>query len=412
MAGGNSKTLKGLIVAVGLTVAAITLWGFSHRLYATLLPGLAPALALTPAQSDMARSAIALGYLLMCLPTAVISRNLGYKTGMLFGLGTFAVGMFLVYPAVEQHSITFFLVSATVVGSGLAILEVTALPLVTFLGPRKTACQRMILAESLSPFGAVLALYMGPKILASTAATPHNLVLLLSTVGVAAIVLAFVMEMVPFPAVATVRTAPGEPTLASFSPPLRIKRFRYAVAATFLCLFAQIIIAGFAPQFSRSAMPSLGPDAAQLVLVGCYSALGVGRIVGPLMMRWIAPLRLTVLFAGASAICCVLSVVTSGPAAIAGVLGTCFFMSIIFPAIFADALIDLGDMAKSATAILMFVAFTGTGLFALLAVVCTPAALHGIMLLPALCFAGVTAAAVVLKRTRTATPEERSDVEV
>lgn len=399
MGRGSSKSLKGFAVAVGLTVAAITLWGFSHRLYATLLPGLGTAFALTPAQSDMARSAIALGYFLMCLPTAFISRNLGYKIGMLFGLGTFAVGMFLVYPAVERHSVAFFLISATVIGSGLAILEVTAIPLIVFLGRRKTACQRLILAEALSPLAAVLALYMGPKILASTAATPHNLVLLLSTVGVAAIVLAFVMEMVPFPSIATARTAPGESTLASFRPPLRIKRFRYAVAATFLCLFAQIVLAAFAPQVSRNAMPSLGPDTTQLVLIGCYSALGIGRIVGPLVMRWIAPLLLTILFAAAAAICCVVSVVASGPAAIAAILATCFFMAIVFPTIFADALLDLGDMAKSATAILMFVAFTGTGVFAFLAVACTPTVLQWIMVLPALCFAGVAAITVALKRS-------------
>jgi FHS family L-fucose permease-like MFS transporter len=398
MVRGSSKSLKGFAVAVGLTVAAITLWGFSHRLYATLLPGLGTAFALTPAQSDMARSAIALGYLLMCLPTAFISRNLGYKIGMLFGLGTFAVGMFLVYPAVEQHSVAFFLISATVVGSGLAILEVTAIPLIVFLGRKETACQRMVLAEALSPLAAVIALFMGPKILASTATTPHDLVLLLSTVGVAAIVLAFVMEMVPFPAVATARTAPGESTLASFRPPLRIKRFRYAVAATFLCLLAQIIIAAFAPQVSRNAMPSLGPDAMQLVLIGCYSALGIGRFVGPLVMRWIAPLRLTVLFAAVAAICCVVSVVASGAAVIVSIVAACFFMAIVFPTIFADTLLDLGDMAKSAAAVLMFVAFTGTGVFALLAIACTSAILPWIMLLPALCFAVIAAIAFALKR--------------
>ncbi len=402
MVRGSSKSLKGFAVAVGLTVAAITLWGFSHRLYASLLPGLGTAFALTPAQSDMARSAIALGYFLMCLPAAFISRNLGYKIGMLFGLGTFAVGMFLVYPAVERHSLAFFLISATVIGSGLAILEVTALPLVVFLGRRETACQRMSLAEAVSPLGAVVALYMGPKILASTAATPHDLVLLLSTVGVAAIVLAFVTEMVPFPSVATARTVPGESTLASFRPPLRIKRFRYAGAAGFLCLFAQIVIASSAPQFSRSAMPSLGPDGAQMVLMGCYSALGIGRLVGPLVMRWIAPLRLTILFAAAAAICSVVSVVASGPAVIAAVLGTCFFMAIVLPTIFADAILDLGEMAKSATAVMMFVAFTGTGAFALLTVVWTPAILPWIMLLPALCFVAVAAIAFALKQNEPA----------
>jgi FHS family L-fucose permease-like MFS transporter len=141
------------------------------------------------------------------------------------------------------------------------------------------------------------------------------------------------------------------------------------------------------------------------VLIGCYSALGIGRLVGPLVMRWIAPLRLTMLFAAAAAICSVVSVVASGPAVIAAVLATCFFMSIVLPTIFADAIQDLGEMAKSATAVMMFVAFTGTGAFALLAIACTPAILPWIMLLPALCFAAVAAIAFALKRNEPAACE-------
>jgi FHS family L-fucose permease-like MFS transporter len=393
------KPVGGFAVAIALTATAIALWGFAHRLYATLLPGLGAAFALSPAQSDMARSAIAIGYLVMTLPTAFVSRNLGYKIGMLFGLGTFAVGMFLVYPAVERHSLFFFLVSASVIGSGLAILEVTAVPLVVFIGRAESAIQRTVMAVSLSPFGALAALYLGPKILAGST-SPDSLVTLFSAVGIAAIALAFVMEMVPFPAVAEARAAPGDRTLASFRPPLRLKRFRYAVAAAFLSLFAQIIIAGFAPAYSRSVMPSLTPAAAQLVLVWAYLALGIGRLVGPLVMAWVAPMRLLVVFAAASTVCALASAVASGPLAIAGLVGTCFFMAILFPTIFADTLLDLGDMAKSGTAILMFVAFSGTGLFALMAVVSTTAILPWIMILPAACFAGVLAISIALQNTR------------
>jgi FHS family L-fucose permease-like MFS transporter len=83
-------------------------------------------------------------------------------------------------------------------------------------------------------------------------------------------------------------------------------------------------------------------------------------------------------------------------------------MSILFPTIFADALCDLGDMAKSAAAILMFVAFSGTGVFALLAVVSAPQILHLIMVLPALCFAGITVLSQRLSRTEERPAQPRS----
>jgi FHS family L-fucose permease-like MFS transporter len=397
----RTKTVTGFWVAVALTAVTITLWGFAHRLYSTLLPGLGEALSLAPAQADMARSAVAVGYFLMTLPAAFISRNFGYKIGMLFGLGTFAVGIFLLYPAVQGCSILFFIAAASVFGSGLAIVEVTALPLVIFLGSRDGAIQRAILAAALSPLGALAALFAGHKILAGATINSgfaHSLVALLSAVGVAAIALAFVMELAKFPPVAVARVTRDDRTLASFLPPLRIRRFRIAVVALFLCLFAQIIIAGFAPLYSLAVMPSLTPAAAQLVLVGAYLALLIGRLAGPLLMVRVAPMRLLVIFSAGATLCAVISAASSGPVAIAFLIGTSFFMSILFPTIFADALRDLGDMAKSATAIVMFVAFSGTGVFALLAVVNEPHIVRLIMILPALCFAAITVLSQHLRR--------------
>ena len=114
MRGIEARSANGFVIAVVLTAAAILLWGFAHRLFSTLLPGLGQALSLTPHQADMARSAVAIGYFLMSLPTAFVSRHFGYKIGMLFGLGIFAVGIFLFYPAIAGHSVIFFVAAATV----------------------------------------------------------------------------------------------------------------------------------------------------------------------------------------------------------------------------------------------------------------------------------------------------------
>jgi FHS family L-fucose permease-like MFS transporter len=146
-------------------------------------------------------------------------------------------------------------------------------------------------------------------------------------------------------------------------------------------------------------MPSLTPAAAQLVLVWAYLALLIGRLVGPLLMARIAPMRLLVIASAAATLCAIMAAATSGPFAIACLVGTSFFMAILYPTIFADALRDLGDMAKSAAALLQFVAFSGTGIFALLAVVSSPYSVRLIMILPALCFAAITVLSQVIRRT-------------
>lgn len=398
----GARTIASFWTAVGLTVAVLGLWGFAHRLFATLLPGLGASLDLTSDQADMARSAIAIGYFVMTLPGAFITRNFGCKAGMLFGLGLFAIGIFLLYPAVERHSLLFFIVAATVFGSGLAIVGVATTPFVVFLGSRAGAIQRQTLAEALSPLGGLVALFAGYQILAGAAfdqSFARSLVLLLSAVGIVAIILAFVMEMVTFPPVAEARVARDDRTLPSFLAPLRLNRFRIALAASFLGLFAQIILAGFATRYSLAVMPTLTPAAAPLVLVGAYGALLAGRIVGPLLMMRIAPLRLLVGFAALATLCMLVCVVGRGPLAVGSLIAAAFFMSILLPTITADAICDFDDTAKSATAVLQFVAFTGTGLFALLATANTSHILPLVMLLPALSLAAVTVLSLRLYQT-------------
>lgn len=397
----TAKTAKSATAALILTAAAIGLWGFAHRLYATLLPGLGPAFSLTADQAARARPAIVIGYLVMALPAAFVSRNLGFKIGMLFGLGTFAIGMFLVFPAVQQHSLTFFLISATVVGSGLAILEVTAVPLLAFLGRQKTAIQRTIFLCSLSPFGGLIALYLGPKILAHTASDPTaaaGIVALFSAVGAAAITLAFITELTQFPAVAAERVSADDRTLPSIIAPLRLPRFRCTIAGGFLILFAQIVIAGFAPLYCMRVMPSLTPAQGHAVLVCAYLALGLGRVAGPLLMYRIAPMRVAHWFAIASMVASLVSAATSGPVAIASLIATAFFCAVLYPTLFADMLLRLGGLAKSGAAVMMFTAFAGTGLLSLLTIAATPQLLPWIMLLPALAYGGTAAITRVLMR--------------
>jgi len=324
---------------------------------------------------------------------------------MLFGLGMFAIGMFLVFPAVQRHSFGFYLASATLVGSGLATLEVTAIPLLVFLGRRQHAVQRTVMATSLSSLGGFAALYLGPIFLTRAASAPYatsNLVGLFSTVGAVSIGLAFVMELTPYPAVARARVAWSDHTLASFGPPLRQKSFRLAMAACFLVLFAQNITTGFAWPYSRSVMPSLTPNAAHQVLVWAFLALAMGRFFIPLAMRWISPMRLVVVFAIASAVSAAVTALASGPTAVASIIVTSFFTAILFPAIFANALRNMADMAKSGAAVLMFVAFSGTSVFSLL----TPASaiLRPLMFLPPLAYAGAAGLAVIIRRAKHSTP--------
>lgn len=403
----NSAGLVRYGAAVVLTIMALALWGLGHRLYAALLPDLAAALHLSPQRADMARAAVAIGYFVMALPTAFISRNFGCKVGVLFGLGTFAFGMFLFHPAVEQHSFLFLILAAAVIGSGLAIIQITTAPLILFLGPKDSAIQRMNFAQAFTPLGSLCGLFLSQRILGDVLSKNsgdigHNLMLPLSTVGVVAIALAFALELANFPAGAIARSPAKESTWASFLPPLRHARFRFGLFALLFSLLAQVIIAGFAVRFCQTVMPSWTPAVTfQWYVVGIL-AFTVGRFTGSVLMFWLEPMALLVVFCVASALCSAVAIVAPGIYGIYAMILASFFLSIQLPTIFAHALRDLGESAKSAAAIMMLVAFSGTGLIGLVALLTTTQTLHAIMLLPAVCFAAAAVFAAAMRRAERA----------
>lgn len=85
----------------------------------------------------------------------MIARRFNYKTGVLVGLGLYAVGCFLLYPAMLTAQFAFFCFAFYVLACGLGILETNANPYVMALGSAETATRRLNFAQSFNPVGAV-----------------------------------------------------------------------------------------------------------------------------------------------------------------------------------------------------------------------------------------------------------------
>ncbi len=407
MQGEEQETAAAYRVALILAAATLAFWSFGHRLYGSLLPGLADALSLSSADTGIARAAVVIGYFFMALPAAFISRNFGYKLGVLAGLGILAVGMFLFHPAVEHKSVAYIVMAAIVIGSGLALIEFTTAPLLIVLGPLKSAIQRVNFAHLVSALGTVTGVLLGDHILQQAmgktgSVLSQSLMLPMASVGVAAIALAFFFELANFPAVASARVASDDSTWASFGPPLRLPRFRLGVAAQFLALLSEVTVAGYAIRYDLTALPSLTPQIMHAWFVWGMAAFVAGRFVGSVLMFRIEPMLLLILFSLGCMLCSAVSVFAPGLAGIYGVVGASFFLSIQFPTIFAHTIRDLGEMAKSGTAITMFVAFSGTGLVGLAVYLLTMHATYLTMVVPCLGNAGIAVCALSMRRAELA----------
>ena len=82
--------------------------------------------------------------------------RIGYKNGVILGLLIAAVGSAMFYPAAILTSYPFFLCALFVVGLGFAMLQISANPYVTILGPEQTASSRLNLSQAFNSFGTTI----------------------------------------------------------------------------------------------------------------------------------------------------------------------------------------------------------------------------------------------------------------
>ena len=390
-------------LALILIVGMFAIWGLAHRLYDTLLPEFATALSLGAFRTQVAQWVLSFGYPLIAIPAAMLTRNFGYKSGVIFGLGCFAVGMFLFYPAAEQHDYTFLLAAALVSGCGLALLEIAADPLIVRLGPVQTAVRRLNIAQALNPLGVVAGYFVGRLIVQSARQHPvaelaHALVTPYFFIGVGVLLFAFLIDNVTFPPVAGERVTKNDNSFADFRKLLTHPLYLLGVGAIAVCSATQVVMWGSTIRYAESAAPGLPGIAPADVLLWAFYAFTAGRIVGTALMYAVNPSLILAVFAACGSVLAAIAAFAGGATGIWCILGASFFLSVVFPTIFASAIRDLGPQTKSGSAFLMLAAGTGAIFLALVNLLVGPSAVQYVMVVPSIGFAAIAAFAVIFYR--------------
>ena len=171
---------------------------------------------------------------------------------------------------------------------------------------------------------------------------------------------------------------------------LKKPRVLYAVIAQFFYVGAQVGTWSLLVDFCQEAANVPERTGAQVYLEATMIAFCVGRFVGAWLQRTINPPRQLMLYAGCNIILCVLAATLGGFPSIWALVATSFFMSIMFPTIFALGLENLGHQTEFASSFIVM-AICGAAvvppLMAALAGI--TGALHWSMLILALCYAVV-----------------------
>ena len=355
----NQKTLfsapdgKSYLVPFILITSLFLLWGFAHGLLDVLNKHFQGVFTMTKAESGLVQFSTYIAYFLMALPAGMFMKRFGYKKGIILGLCLFAVGAFAFIPAAYLHSASPFLIALFVIACGLCILETAANPYSTILGPEESGAQRLNLSQSFNGLGWILGPLVGGMLIFGGAEDdPFTLTKPYILVGSVVLLVAILFFFTKLPEVQE-ETDKEEKMIASVSGTASMWRhpqFIRAIIAQFCYCAAQTGIFSFFINYVTEVDTSMtNIEASRILAFGGMALFMIGRLSGSFTMRWMSPARLLTWFALADAVCMALVVVSVGTVSLYALYLSFFFMSIMFPTIFALGLEGMGSYTKKAS---------------------------------------------------------------
>lgn len=344
---------KSYLVPFVLITSLFLLWGFAHGLLDVLNMHFQGVFTMTKAESGLVQFSTYIAYFLMALPAGAFMKRYGYRKGIIMGLLLFAIGAFGFIPAAFLHSATPFLIALFVIACGLCILETAANPYSTILGPSASAAQRLNLSQSFNGLGWILGPLVG-GLLIFGASEGDSMALTKPYILVGGIVL-FVALLFFFTKLPEIKPEEEEEVTAIVEekPAASIwkrRQFVRSVVAQFCYCAAQTGIFGFFINYVTEMDPGISNlRASRILAFGGMALFMIGRLSGSFTMKWLAPGRLLTWYSLLSAVCMALVVASVGTLSLYALYLSFFFMSIMFPTIFALGLEGMGVYTKKAS---------------------------------------------------------------
>ncbi|MGA8938990.1 MAG: L-fucose:H+ symporter permease [Acidobacteriaceae bacterium] len=347
-----------------LVTVLFFLWGMSNNLTDILVQQFRKSFELSPLQAQLVQTAVFMGYFCMAMPAAIFMRRWGYKAGILAGMFLFGGGMLMFWPAAIWGHYGPFLCALFVVGCGSATLETAANPFIAQFGPAATSERRLNFSQAFNPPGTITGVLIGtffifsgvnptPEKLASMRVSGtlahylHSEIMRVvpTYVGLGCVVLLWALwiALTKFPTIQSEHEESGDK--GRFVELFRFPHLWLAVLAQFCYCGAQISTWS-AFIFYMLQYTGVTERTAALFLTGNLVALAVGRFVSTGLMRWFSPTKMMGTYAVVNIALLSVGILHPGRVGAGAILATSFFMSIMFPTIFALGVKGLGPNTK------------------------------------------------------------------
>jgi FHS family L-fucose permease-like MFS transporter len=391
---GGALFPAGSLVPFILVTALFFLWGIPNNLNDVLIRQFMKSFVITRAKASLVQFAFYLGYFVLSMPAALLMRRAGYKTGIVIGLLLYGCGCFLFWPAALAGSYGYFLFALFVIASGLAFLETASNPFIAQLGDPNTSEQRLNFSQAFNPLGSITGALIGTvfifsgielsqqEVAARQAQGLYQAYLQAETLrvikpylvlGAVAICWAVLILRTKFPSIQTEHESGGDH--GRFRELLRYPHFLWAVVAQFLYVGAQVGTWSYFIQYVQE-YTHRPEKVGGYFLTGTLAAFGVGRFASAYLMRTIAPSKLMGVYSIANIALASIAILFPGWFGLWCLFLTSFFMSLMFPTIFALGLKGLGPNTKIGGSLLVMAIVGGAVLTPIMGLIAEAA--HGI----------------------------------
>jgi FHS family L-fucose permease-like MFS transporter len=354
------------LVPFALVTALFFLWGIPNNLNDVLIRQFMKSFEITRFKAGLVQSAFYMGYFLLSMPAALVMRRFGYKTGLVTGLVLFACGTWLFWPAAIVGQYGFFLLALFVIASGLAFLETGANPFISQLGDPDTSERRLNFAQAFNPIGAISGALIGTififsgvelkpaqvadmKMAGAWQSYLHHETMRVITpylvLGSLVFLWALLILRTRFPKVVGETTSHAAAEHGRFRDLFQHPHFVLAVVAQFFYVGAQVGTWSYFIQYVQDYTHQ--PEkVAGYFLSGTLVAFGVGRFSATWFMQYIRPNVLMGTYSVINVLLVAIGVLLPGWIGLWAIFLTSFFMSLMFPTIFALGLKGLGPNTK------------------------------------------------------------------
>ena len=380
-----SKDGVSYLIPFILITSCFALWGFANDITNPMVKAFSKIFRMSVTDGALVQVAFYGGYFAMAFPAAMFIRKYSYKAGILLGLGLYAVGALLFFPAKMTGEYYPFLLAYFILTCGLSFLETSANPYILSMGTEETATRRLNLAQSFNPMGSLLGMYVAMNFIQAKmnpmetderallsgeefeALKQSDLSVLIGPYLAIGIVIAAMFALIYF----TKMPKNGDQSKEiNFFPTLKrifsIARYREGVIAQFFYVGAQIMCWTFIIQYGTRIFMGEGMDERSAeVLSQQYNIIAMvifccSRFICTFILRYLNPgLLLGILaVAGCGFTCGVILLQDIWGMYCLVAVSAC--MSLMFPTIYGIALTGMGDDAKFGAAGLIMAILGGS----------------------------------------------------